>query len=87
MFYKLIRKRLERQGVLNNWTWCATEYDPDERLFFGLVYGLEREWGYFSLDELESIKGPFGVGIERDRFFSPKPISQCSNPCGKLRPA
>ena len=52
-----------------NWTWYATEYDPETRMFFGLVDGLEEELGYFSLDELESISGPFGLKIERDRHF------------------
>lgn len=54
-----------------SWSWYATEYDPDERMFFGYVAGSYPEWGYFSLDELESIKGPFGLGIERDLHFGP----------------
>ena len=33
------------------------------------------EWGYVSLRELESVKLPFGMGIERDIYFSPKTIS------------
>ena len=52
-----------------NWTWYATEYDPETRTFFGLVDGFEKEYGYFSLDELEAVKGPFGLKIERDRGF------------------
>jgi hypothetical protein len=52
-----------------NWTWYATEYDPQKRIFFGYVRGLENELGYFSLDELESVKGPLGLGIERDLYF------------------
>ena len=55
----------------SSWTWYATEYDPDERMFFGLVDGQERELGYFSLDELESAKGPHGLLIERDMHFNP----------------
>ncbi len=55
----------------SSWTWYATEYDPIDRRFFGLVVGLVREWGYFSLDELESVKGPLGVKVERDRWFKP----------------
>jgi len=51
------------------WTWYATEYDPETRTFFGLVDGFEKELGYFSLDELESINGPFGLKIERDRGY------------------
>lgn len=60
-------------------TWYATEYYPDERLFFGYVsiFGdWNDEWGYFSLDELESYKGKFGLGIERDLYFSPTPFSE-----------
>jgi len=34
-----------------------------------LVDGYEKELGYFSLEELESVKGSFGLGIERDRYF------------------
>jgi hypothetical protein len=35
------------------------------------------EWGYFSLNELQSVKcPPFGLGIERDLYFDPKPISK-----------
>ena len=53
----------------DRWTWYATEYDPETRTFFGLVDGFEKEYGYFSLDELEAVKGPFGLKIERDRGF------------------
>jgi len=53
----------------NQWTWYGVEYDPDERIFFGYVVGFEKEWGYFSLDELESVRGPLGLKIERDLHF------------------
>lgn len=53
-----------------NWTWYATEYDPEERIFFGYVKSpMGAELGYFSLDELKSLKGPVGLKIERDRHF------------------
>lgn len=52
----------------SNWTWYATEFDGED-MFFGLVHGLEKEFGYFSLSELESVQGPYGVGIERDLYF------------------
>jgi len=53
---------------MSSWTWYAVEYDPKDRLFFGLVDGHEKEWGGFSLDELESVKVR-GLGIERDMYF------------------
>ena len=57
-----------------SWTWYATEFDGDDT-FFGLVDGTHRELGYFSLKELRDAPGRFGVGIERDRHFSPCPLS------------
>lgn len=63
-------------------TWYATEYDPENRIFFGYVslFGdWNDEWGSFSLDELESLVLPFGLGIERDLYFGEKPISTILN--------
>ena len=40
-------------------------------LGFGLVSGHEDELGYFSLNELENLKGPFGLKVERDLYFQP----------------
>lgn len=60
-----------------SWTWYASEYDPAERLFFGVVVGHERELGYFSLDELEQVRGPGGLTIERDLHWTPKPLKEC----------
>jgi len=59
-------------------TWYATEYDAEQKLFFGYVSlfnDYNNEWGYFSLDELENIQLPFGMGIERDRFFTQDSIA------------
>ena len=35
-----------------------------------MVHGFEDELGYFSLAELEGIRGPLGLGIERDLHWS-----------------
>jgi len=59
----------------SSWTWFATEFDGND-LFFGLVVGLETELGYFSLSDLENVKGPFGLPIERDLYFQPTPLSE-----------
>ena len=81
-------------------TWWATEYDPEDRIFFGYVTGLAYdEWGSFSLDELEQtrlrvpihminantgkqdiLKIP--VGIERDMYWTPKPIKEALKEAG-----
>jgi len=60
----------------NHWTWYAYEFDGED-IFFGYVKGDFDEYGTFSLSELESVKGPVGLGIERDIHFQPKPVSKC----------
>ena len=57
-------------------TWLATEFDPITKLFFGRVDLIEKEWGSFSLEELENMKLRFGLGIERDKHFEPTPINE-----------
>lgn len=61
---------------MGSWTWYATEYNPKDKIFYGLVHGWEKEWGYFSLDELESVERPLGLGIERDIHFGYKHVSE-----------
>jgi len=58
-----------------SWTWYATEFDGKD-IFFGMVDGFEKELGNFSLSELQAYKGRFGLGIERDLYFTPKPLSE-----------
>ena len=60
----------------SNWTWYATEFDPETGTFFGLVDGAEKELGYFTLPQLESVRGAFGLPVERDRYFSPTKLSE-----------
>ena len=50
----------------SSWTWYATEFDPTTSTFFGYVVWHESEWGYFSLEELQSFRDRFGLAIERD---------------------
>ncbi len=59
------------------WFICEGDEQPNgDWLLFGLCdLGFGSEWGYVSLSELESVSLPFGMGIERDIFFSPKTLS------------
>jgi hypothetical protein len=59
----------------SQWTWYALEFDGED-IFFGYIIGFEAELGYFSLSELESVRGPRGLPIERDLWFRPCPLSQ-----------
>jgi hypothetical protein len=61
-----------------NWIWYAIEFDGED-LFFGYVAGDYPELGYFSLKELLSNKGKFGLSIERDLYFKPCPLSEVKN--------
>jgi hypothetical protein len=64
----------------SNWTWFIVEgglQADGDWLFFGLVDGLEREFGYFSLNELMSITGPGGLKIERDLYFGSPLVKEC----------
>ena len=70
----------------SNWTWYATEYEPKIREFFGYVTGFEDEWGPFSLDEMQSVKGPLGLGIERDLYFPEQPLREALKRVGKAVP-
>jgi len=64
----------------NGWTWYVTEGEQDKSeddwLFFGMVHGLENELGYFRLSELEEVRGPGGLKIERDMYYSGNKLSE-----------
>ncbi len=72
-----------------DWIWYASAGSPvhegeyfdngEEKMdfvFFGLVVGLETELGYFSLSELESVRGPTGLPVERDLRFKPRSLNE-----------
>ncbi len=59
------------------WTWYIMEADEDGDTLFGICVSgpSEAEYGYFSLQELQSIRSPrFRLPIERDLCFNPKKI-------------
>ena len=62
----------------SNWTWFVMEGSPedDDFIFFGYVFGHFEELGYFSLKELESVRGGLRLPIERDLHFKPGPWSE-----------
>ena len=62
-----------------NATWLLTELDPAEpdRAFGLCDLGLgSPELGYVLVSELEALRGPLGLSVERDRYFvAHRPIS------------
>ena len=61
---------------LDSWTWYITELSIDGDIAFGYVISpFGAELGYFSLEEIKSIKGSLGIGVERDLKFKPTKLS------------
>ena len=59
----------------SSWTWyvvsASRHPETGDVQFYGLVNGLALEWGYFWLFELEKIRGPLGLLVERDIYWTP----------------
>lgn len=58
-----------------SWTWYASEFDGED-LLFGLVIGHVAEFGYFSLSELEGVRGPLGLPVERALNYTPASLGE-----------
>lgn len=70
----IVAKFFDPQG---SWTWYLMNQDPNEPDYlWGIVSGNEVEMGSFSLSELQSVRGRFGLGIERDLYFHPIPAKE-----------
>ena len=62
---------------MGNMDWYATEYNPEEKLFFGWVNGEFPELGYFSLSEFEEVNAHSYVPkIERDMHWTPVSLKE-----------
>ena len=58
-------------------TWLITEgekQDNGDWLLFGYCNLFEWEWGYVMLSELESVRLPFGLTIERELYVTGKTV-------------
>ena len=62
---------------LDGWTWFITEISIDKNICFGYIISpfCSGELGYFSLEEIKSIRGSLGIGVERDLEFKPTKLS------------
>ena len=66
----------------SSWTWFIIEgsAESDDWIFFAKVVNHicpDGELAYVMLSELEQVKGALGLGVERDLYWKPKPLSQC----------
>jgi len=64
---------------LQSFTWYVLEFDGQDTFFGIVINGDCSEYGYFSLKELESVRGMWGLGVERDLYFNPTTIADTSD--------
>ena len=65
---KVVAKYFDPAG---NWKWFLMNKHKDDDYCWGIVKGNAIEMGSFSIKELENIRLPFGLTIERDTSFKP----------------
>lgn len=68
---------------MSSFTWYLYEYDPQDKLAFGLVTSHivpEGEFGYVSIEELEALRGPkpFQMlpAVEVDTYYIPTTLDK-----------
>ena len=54
------------------WLITEAEREGDDWRLYGYCHIFEWEWGYLLLSELESLRLPFGLSVERDLYTSGK---------------
>ncbi len=57
-------------------TWYLMNKDPNDGYCWGIVNMHAVEVGSFDINELQNLKLPFGLGIERDLSFKPQPANE-----------
>lgn len=81
---KIIAKFFNPTGAGN---WYATEWIPEDGVFFGYANIGDSECaelGYFSLEELQTYRGKFGLGIERDLHFHNRTLKEVLDARGTI---
>lgn len=61
---------------LQGYTWYVLEAEKNDNDydFYGITVGQFAELGYFTLSQLESVTGQWGLRVERDRGFKPTKV-------------
>jgi hypothetical protein len=68
----------------SSWAWFANVFNGEE-ILYGLLVGLEVEFGFFLLKELHSVRYPWGFLIERDLYFETKNLRKTHLPwCNRI---
>ena len=67
----------------SSWTWLiieGSEQEDGDWMFFCKAFSHlcpGGELGYVMLSELEQVRGSLGLPVERDLYFTAKPLSKC----------
>lgn len=69
----IVRIKLFNPVGIGRWYICG--YDPETRVAYGATELTELESGDFDMAELVALRGLMGLPIERDLWFTPKPLS------------
>ena len=61
---------------LQGYTWYVLEAQKNgnDYEFFGIVDGEFKEYGYFTLSQLQQVRGRWGLTVERDMYFKPTKV-------------
>ncbi len=72
-------KIIQEHFFLGSCDWYMSEYDPDDRVFFGYAILNDdfqnSEWGYVSFDELRSVRVR-GIEVDRDLHWKVRKASE-----------
>ena len=68
-----------------NSDWWILEYDPNDRLFYGIAKIFEYELGYISFDEMKEVKAFGMMEVERDIHFKIKKVKDIEELRGWLK--
>lgn len=58
-------------------SWYVAAYDPETQVASGAACITDFEHGDFSMQELGDYRGRFGLPLERDLHWRPRPLSEC----------
>ena len=69
-----------------DWTWYVIEYNGKNEVF-ALEERERTKWGFYNLDELQDLRGPFGLRVQRAQKYLPMPLSQARHEvlCGHIK--
>ena len=71
--FKAVLKLFNPTGI---GTWYLMNMHKDNDYCWGICHIYEWEIGSFSINELKGVNLPFGLKIERDKFFKPVKASE-----------